>query len=115
MSVRTTVECWGLGALVDDAVLVVSELVTNAVQHAAPVRQPGDEPARCRLTVERPGPGTVRVSVSDASPRRLVQRKATAEEESGRGLVVLDALTVSWDVETSKTGKTVRAVLRATS
>jgi len=75
--------------------LLVSELVSNCVQHA------GAEPAAgtVRVRVERLG-GAVRVEVSDDGPPfdsavRLVSERAT----SGRGLALVDALVDRWGSE----------------
>ncbi|MFC9926883.1 ATP-binding protein [Streptomyces sp. NPDC127190] len=76
LSVRTALACWGLEHMTDDVVLVVSELVTNAVQHARPASPLPDDPGTCRLTLEHPDAGTVWVSVADASGRRAVRRPA---------------------------------------
>ncbi|MEU3532875.1 ATP-binding protein [Streptomyces murinus] len=112
-SVRTTLACWGLVGMTDDVVLVVSELVTNAVRHARPACAPPEGPGNCRLTLERPGPGTVWVSVADPSGRRLVRRESADGAESGRGLAVVDELAARWLVRPSRTGKTVWAELLA--
>ncbi|MFE3770901.1 ATP-binding protein [Streptomyces sp. NPDC059122] len=114
MSVRTTLTCWGLAGLTEDAELIVSELLSNAVQHATPVLFPGDDPGRCRLTIERPAPGTVRIWAADSSCRRLERRSASPQDEHGRGLAVLDALATAWDVVPTATGKVVRVELGTT-
>lgn len=113
LSVRTTLACWGLEDMTDDVTLIVSELVTNALQHARPAcAQPAD-PGRCRLVLERPEPCTVWVSVADSSGRRVMRRTPTEDAESGRGLAVVDALAVRWLVQPSRTGKTVWVELKA--
>lgn len=111
LSVRTTLACWGLDSLVDPAALVVSELVTNSVQHAAPPRRPGDDLACCRLTVERLAAGVVRVSVADSFPCPLVRCRPTDEDEHGRGLTVVAELSARWAVKTARNAKTVWAEL----
>ncbi|MBL1104642.1 ATP-binding protein [Streptomyces sp. 5-8] len=113
MSVRTTMACWDLEGMTDDVVLVVSELVTNAVQHARPAGALPEEPGWCRLTLEHPEPGTVWVSVADLSRRRVVRREPGDDAESGRGLAVVDGLATRWLAQSSRTGKTVWAELRA--
>jgi anti-sigma regulatory factor (Ser/Thr protein kinase) len=96
---------WGLLALVDDARIVVSELVANAVQHT-PGRFLG-------LALHRSAEGTVTIAVRDASrglPRLI---DATEALDHGRGLSLVDALCQRWGVTVSSTGKTVWADLRA--
>lgn len=116
MSTRTTLSCWSLDDLSDDAELIVSELVTNAVRHARPVLTVPGEPGRCRLTLEKPAPDTVRVWLTDASSRPLERREPGDGEEDGRGLNMVDALATAWDVLPVKGGgKTVWAELMASS
>ncbi|MEV0123837.1 ATP-binding protein [Streptomyces sp. NPDC050703] len=87
---------------VDDATLVVSELVSNAVQHAR---------GGCRLRVEVTG-GRVTVEVHDASPVRPRARRASTERESGRGLAMVRQLAHRVEViRMERGGKKVRAVL----
>ncbi|MGH4031089.1 ATP-binding protein [Actinomycetota bacterium Odt1-20B] len=87
---------------VDDAALIVSELVTNAALHG---RSP------CRLRVEVADAYVV-VEVYDASPARPRLRPLTAEGESGRGLAMVRMLAQHFAVTpVAGGGKTVRAVL----
>jgi|SRR5215467_6239386 len=73
---------WGLGEHTDLAELVVSELVTNAIRH-------GDGEIQFRMSYAR---GDLRVEVHDGGTGRPVRRQPTAEDESGRGLALLDGL-----------------------
>jgi anti-sigma regulatory factor (Ser/Thr protein kinase) len=75
----------------DTAVLLVSELLTNACLHA---RAPRDRhiAARCVL-----GDRGLRVEVSDAGDSALpVPREAGPDDESGRGLALVAALASRW-------------------
>ena len=81
----------------DTLVLLTSELVTNVVAHAR---------TNCHLGVEL-FPDVVRVSVSDESGTPLQPRTATLEEESGRGLSLVETLSSNWGIITRTTGKTV--------
>ncbi|GAA4817603.1 ATP-binding protein [Streptomyces ziwulingensis] len=112
-SVRTTLACWGLEELSDSAEVIVSELVTNAVLHGRPAWATAEDPGRCRLTLERPSPGVVWLTVADPSPRRPVRRTAPPDAESGRGLAVVGELAARFAVQAAKTGKAVWAELRA--
>ncbi|TQL23566.1 anti-sigma regulatory factor (Ser/Thr protein kinase) [Streptomyces sp. SLBN-134] len=73
----------GLGALVDDAVLIVSELVTNAIQH-------GDGgQVTVAMSVRD---GLVRLAVRHETPGRPVLCHADDDAERGRGLFLVDRL-----------------------
>jgi anti-sigma regulatory factor (Ser/Thr protein kinase) len=72
--------------VVDDLLLIVSELVTNAVRHAA-VLSP-------QIAVEvAAGPGFVRVAVADNHPYRPKALEADAARTGGRGLLLVNAIT----------------------
>jgi anti-sigma regulatory factor (Ser/Thr protein kinase) len=111
-SVRTTLACWGLECLTADAELIASELVTNAVQHAHPIGATLEDPGRCRLTLERPSPGVVWLTVFDPSPRYPAPRAACADDESGRGLAVVEATADRFMVQRARNGKAAWAELR---
>ncbi|MEU2609255.1 ATP-binding protein [Streptomyces albus] len=104
--VKAALGAWGFdGEFIDQAVLVTSELVTNAILHSG-----------CRLlrvTVERPGPRLVRISVEDTSRSKPVRRKAEPGDEQGRGLLLVSASAVNWDIELRDSGKTVFAEMAA--
>jgi anti-sigma regulatory factor (Ser/Thr protein kinase) len=69
-------------ALVEDVVLAVSELATNALIHT-------DGPVRLRLSHRR---GTVRLDVADTSAYRPEAADPGADAEHGRGLAIVAAL-----------------------
>ncbi|MFD5513755.1 ATP-binding protein [Streptomyces sp. NPDC127051] len=98
---------WGLDALVDDAQLIVSELVANAVQHT--------DTRRIGVSVTR-HPDHVRIVVTDTS--RTLPAPATLapddEAEAGRGLQLVDQLTTRWGSKRFRTGKQVWAELTTT-
>lgn len=87
---------------VDDATLIASELVANAVRH-------GRTGCRLRLQMRH---GEVTVEVHDDSPGRPRVGLMDAESESGRGLAMVRLLAHRLEiVSTDIGGKTVRAVL----
>lgn len=97
---------WGLPHLTDQAELIVSELVTNAVNHAHPPQ------GHLILTrFERLACG-VRIEVHDSSHSKPERREAAGDAESGRGLLLVEALTGGqWGVgDRNGPGKTVWAV-----
>ncbi|RDG37839.1 ATP-binding protein [Streptomyces corynorhini] len=88
-SVRRVADAWGLDALiVDDAELVASELVTNAVRHV-----PCPEIGFTATYAEK----LLLIQVHDGSVDPPVLRHgSTGSAESGRGLVLVRALTLDW-------------------
>ncbi|MER5844926.1 ATP-binding protein [Streptomyces prasinus] len=76
----------GLESLVDDATLIVSELVTNAVQHS------GGTQITFTLTVDG---GFLRISVHDEMPGRPVVRNTGDDAERGRGLFLVQCLSAA--------------------
>lgn len=108
---RATLTSWALPALVPDMALVVSELVTNAVQHAvAPFSPVTDEyPVWLGLFQY---PGSVVCAVADPSPDPPRPRDADAGAGSGRGLALVGALSDAWSWDRAPIrGKTVWAAL----
>ncbi|MCK8431716.1 SpoIIE family protein phosphatase [Streptomyces sp. D2-8] len=98
--------------LADDATLVVSELVTNAVVHAGT-----DVEMECRLEGDAPDTAALVVEVSDHHPSRAPRgsEPETPHDtpEYGRGLRLVGALSEAWGI-TYRTGrKTVWARLPA--
>lgn len=103
---RDAVAGWGLDALVDDVVLVVSELVGNALRHGLPP---------VGLSVRREG-SAVLVTVSDRGTGPLPGMPGAPvhnARESGRGLSIVASLTASlaWQLSEPGPGMTVTAVL----
>ncbi len=108
--IRETLESWQLPCrddLVSDAVLLTSELVTNAVVHAGTAVR-----VACRLHG-----ADVEVSVLDRHPARMIPdpQSGSADRTSGRGLLLPTALSSSWGVTYAAGGKLVwfRLGLRA--
>ncbi len=89
-------DAWGLPP--DPARLIVAELAANAVVHG---RVPGRD---FSLSLARDDVrGVIRIEVSDTHPVLPVPTAAAADEEHGRGLALVDALTACWGV-TGRTG-----------
>lgn len=101
--VRDTLQGWGFTDVVDDAVVLTSELVTNAVVHAGT----SADVLCLRL------PTAVRVEVADRYPEREVPVREEAhptgstDREGGRGLILCSALAGRWGVEYTATHKRV--------
>ncbi len=103
---RSAVAAWRLGYLADTAVLLVSELVTNAIQHAGPGA------AATVLRLEYCG-SWLRIEVHDASPDGPEPRIPDWLDESGFGLMLVDALATKWGAQQTSHGKAVWAELDA--
>ncbi|MBV1949925.1 ATP-binding protein [Streptomyces sp. BV129] len=101
--VRSALAAWGLDDLTDDAILIVSELVTNAVLHA--------RRESIRVVVERKTPGTVRVAVADFSRTLPDPCTPRDDDEDGRGLTLIAALAANWGTDERRWGKVVWAEL----
>lgn len=91
---RSTLRDWGLGELVDDAALVVSELVTNAVRYAlCPTRHA--EIAPITLVLVRLSPHVL-LAVTDPSDEVPTPREPDFISENGRGLYIVETYSQGW-------------------
>lgn len=98
---------WGLDELADDAEQVIAELLANSVEATA---EAGLE-APVRLTLIA-GLRTLLIAVWDACPDPPVPQDPVLAAESGRGLIIVDALAARWDWKPAPAGKVTRALLR---
>lgn len=85
---RDRLALWGMDALADDAMTVASELVANAVK-AVP---PGTSGLAIIIAIHAAAPG-LRISVWDIGPGYPSLRQPSPGDTSGRGLLMIDALT----------------------
>jgi len=109
---------WHLGALVRTAALVVSELVSNAVQATADLTgsrfagewAPGTPPVRLWLSADE---HRLVIQVWDGSDRPPVPQPVAPEADSGRGLLLVGSLSAEWGCYTPEksSGKVVWAVV----
>jgi PAS domain S-box-containing protein len=101
--VRDTLQGWGFADIVDDAVVLTSELVTNAVVHAGTSAD-----VLCLRTDDG-----VRIEVADHYPEREIPLQGQAvnmgnlDREGGRGLQLCAALADRWGVDYTPTHKQV--------
>ncbi|WP_087927632.1 ATP-binding protein [Streptomyces albireticuli] len=92
--------------LAETLILLISELVTNAVVHTGC-------PAVLRMLFPDVGPagaaeccaGTVRVEVADISSRPPRRRRAEGDDTGGRGLELVDGLADRWGWQPEGNGK----------
>ncbi|RKT56254.1 ATP-binding protein [Saccharothrix australiensis] len=100
--VGEAVATWGVSPdVAEDAALVVTELVSNAVDHAT---------GPLELAVSRTAQG-IRIEVSDRSPTMPEPRPVQVDSARGRGLIIVAALSREWGTSPTADGKTVWAEL----
>ncbi len=101
--VRDTLQGWGFADIIDDAVVLTSELVTNAVVHAGTHAD-----VLCLRSAD-----AVRIEVSDRYPEREIPLQGSLatmgspDREGGRGLQLCAAIAGRWGVEYTPTHKQV--------
>jgi anti-sigma regulatory factor (Ser/Thr protein kinase) len=101
-----TLRGWGVdGAHAEVAVLLTSELVTNAIRHGA-------APVRLRAGLEGRG---LRVEVDDEAAGRVRPRRPGHEDVDGRGLHLVDSLADRWGCRRVDGGKRIWFELRTAS
>ena len=101
---RDALASWQLTYLTDTALLLISELVTNAVLHA----RTGGSGVTLHLEVRETW---LRIEVHDADLRGPEPRMPSTLDESGFGFVIVEALADKWGVRETAAGKAVWAEL----
>jgi len=103
--VAAAIRAWDVPVDLDAAILLTSELVTNALTHAA-------APVFLAITADVTG---LRVDVHDASPALPCLRVPAFEDEreSGRGLLLVMSLSAGWGFYRTRAGKAVYFTLDA--
>lgn len=105
-----TVRRWGAAERCEDIGVVVSELLTNALRHAAPGPGKARNRSPIRFGLLQPGP-CVLCAVADPSQTPPVPKEPGCLAETGRGLHVIGALSDNWGYTThGGLGKVVRAI-----
>jgi anti-sigma regulatory factor (Ser/Thr protein kinase) len=99
--VSQTLDAWALGELDSDAMIVVSELASNALLHAS---------CPFRVSIRR-FESTVRIEVEDLSPEPPRRCDVAADALGGRGVALVAALSTRWGTEKAPDGKVVWAEL----
>jgi anti-sigma regulatory factor (Ser/Thr protein kinase) len=96
---RDTLVTWGCRERIDDVVLLVSELFTNAVLHGA---------GGVEVGIELLGGARLRVEVVDEGRRQHMPGPADPGVEAigGRGLLIVDALASKWGNGHDREGRT---------
>lgn len=94
---RSLLARWGLPERADTAELLVSELVTNALQHGR-----GPVGLSVFASLDR-----VHFQIADADPLPLRPRAAKEADLDGRGLHLVDQLALGWGTRHTPVGKIV--------
>lgn len=97
--VAALLPAWHLRQLTADATLLVSELVTNAYQHA-----PGTDSFELELIRRTNG---IRIALADGSSIRPLIRELSHDQQSGRGMAIVAAIATRWGVDDHHGGKRV--------
>jgi anti-sigma regulatory factor (Ser/Thr protein kinase) len=110
--VRSVAAEWGLAELADIAELLASELISNAVQASERLRTRADLTAvpivRIWVTSDQE---SLAIRVWDASDDMPVRQEAGPGDNSGRGLMIIEALSADWGYYQEADGKVVWAMI----
>ncbi|GHH66342.1 ATP-binding protein [Streptosporangium violaceochromogenes] len=111
---RSTLRDWGLSELSDDAALVVSELVTNAVRYAlCPPNRVETTPITLVLLHLSPH---VLLAVTDPSNEVPTPKEPDFISENGRGLYIVETYSKCWGWDhLNRGGKAVWALFSGAS
>lgn len=101
--VLAAIRSWVVPVDADVAVLLTSELMTNAVRH--------EESGTVTLAI-RCDRGRLRVEVHDTSRAMPVPGAAAADAETGRGLMLVTSLATDWGFYRTPAGKAVYFTLK---
>ncbi|MEV5751942.1 ATP-binding protein [Actinoallomurus sp. NPDC052308] len=105
---RSALHSWRLDVLIDTAELLVSELVTNAVTATGALTCP----VRAGRRIREPSiylclsafAETLLIEVWDGSDDPPHRRTASDDDENGRGLLLVQALSKNWGYESLHSG-----------
>lgn len=95
--VRARLTEWGARHLADTATLLVTELVTNAVLHAR---------SESVLSLAYDD-GVLRAEVADLSLAGVQRRHYADDDATGRGLMIVEAMSTAWGAVATEEGKAV--------
>ena len=99
--VRDAIRSWQVPVDLDAALLLTSELVTNAIRYEA---GQGAQPVMLTIASSR---GRLRVDVHDTSRSLPAVAEVPADAETGRGLLLVETLSDEWGFYRTPAGKAV--------
>jgi anti-sigma regulatory factor (Ser/Thr protein kinase) len=105
--VRAAIRSWPVPVDLDVALLLTSELVTNAVRHEA------GQGAQAVMLVITCSSGRLRVDVHDTSRSLPAVADVPADAETGRGLLLVETLSDEWGYYRTPAGKAVYFTLES--
>jgi anti-sigma regulatory factor (Ser/Thr protein kinase) len=112
LHVRSIAREWGLEDLSEIAELLASEIVTNAIQASQRLRTRADLAVVPVVRIWLTSDGTsMIIHVWDSSTEAPVRRETTADEEHGRGLLLVKSLSKEWGTYSKLDGKVVWAMI----
>lgn len=111
-----TIRAWDMIDLVEPAELLVSELFTNAVKATALARPPGGGSDPPLITVGlRSAVDLLLIEVGDGYPDPPILHRPDDDAEGGRGLMLVDVLSIRWGYfHPRDSGKVVWCLLKRT-
>ncbi|MET7852316.1 ATP-binding protein [Streptomyces avermitilis] len=92
---RNVLDEWGLTPYIDDAVIVIGELIANAARHALEPDSHDETAPTAWLGLVRRQQAVI-CAVADPSPCAPTLQHPGQFSESGRGLQIIEALSSSW-------------------
>jgi anti-sigma regulatory factor (Ser/Thr protein kinase) len=98
-TMRETLHGWGLKAEAEDVVLILDELLVNALIHGA-----GEITF---LLAFNQATGGLRGEVTDEDPRSPVQLEPGVDRQDGRGMLLVKHLAQTWGWQATEEGKVV--------
>jgi anti-sigma regulatory factor (Ser/Thr protein kinase) len=102
--VRDAIRTWQVPVDLDAALLLTSELVTNAIRHEAGQAGQAAPPVMLAIASSR---GRLRVDVHDTSRSLPAVAEVPADAETGRGLLLVETLSDEWGFYRTPAGKAV--------
>ena len=103
--VRDAIRSWRVPVDLDAALLLTSELVTNAIRHEA--GQEAGQGAQAVMLAIASSRGRLRVDVHDTSRSLPAVAEVPADAETGRGLLLVETLSDEWGFYRTPAGKAV--------
>ncbi|WP_067807373.1 ATP-binding protein [Actinomadura formosensis] len=89
----------------DDVLLVLDELVVNAIQHT----RSGEDGGRFTVDLNMDGAGVIVYVTDQGGPGEPCLRSRAGLAEGGRGLLTVDALAATWSWTGTPESRTIRA------